>query len=40
MLFSIEELKRATKSIHNGTYVGLDEISAEVWKLGVFQDIF
>ena len=37
--FVIDELKKSTKSIHNGKYVGLDEIPAEVWKLGYFKEI-
>ena len=39
MHFTIDELKIATKSIHNGKAVGLDEIPTQVWKLGEFQEI-
>ena len=35
--FTIDELKKATKTIQNGKSVGLDEIPAEVCKLGEFQ---
>ena len=34
---SIDELKKSIKSIQNGKSVGLDEIPAQVWKLGEFQ---
>ena len=37
--FTIDELKKATKIIHIGKSIGLDEIPAEVWKLGEFQEI-
>ena len=37
--FTINELKRAIKSIKIGKAVGLDEIPYEVWKLEEFQEI-
>ena len=39
MNFTIDELKIATKSITNGKPLGLDEIPAQVWKLGECQEI-
>ena len=36
-LFTAYELIKATKSIQIGKAVGLDEMSAEVWKLDEFQ---
>ena len=37
--FTIDELKKSTKIIQNGKSVSLDEIPAEVWKLGEFQEM-
>ena len=37
MHFIIDELNIATKSIKNGKAISLDEIPAQVWKLGECQ---
>ena len=37
--FTLDELNKSTIIIQNGKAVGLDEIPAEVWKIGEFQEI-
>ena len=37
-LFTSDELLKATKRIQNGKVVGLDEITAEIWKIPEMQE--